>query len=109
MADWLVFKLAEGKWGRGDALDSSVVAEMGKDRGAAEAAAKKALGTSKSKAQVSSDEVGVRVADASPAEVVKIAEAVEKAVGGVGISRMSTNEWWDRDEFTSSGAAEVLS
>src|SRR5262249_53437479 len=96
MADWLIFKLAEGASGGGE-LDASVLASLDGLVGAAERAARKALHGAK--IELSTGETGVRLADPTMDALQHAAAAVEKVVEPVGIAHVATNESWDRSDF----------
>ncbi len=95
--DWIVFKLADDASGSGE-LSSEVVARLKAPFDPLIAEAKKALGGGS--AAVTASANGVRLADASVDEVRRVAEAIEAKLGAsVGIAQVSTNEWWDRQDF----------
>jgi hypothetical protein len=96
MQDWLIFKMAEGASGGGELDEASVeylAGDTAKIRGAAAHAIKGV------KLEISVGETGVRVSDASAEQAAQVARAVEPLLGRVGVAQVSTNEWWERDDF----------
>jgi hypothetical protein len=96
--DWLIFKLAEDASGRGE-LDESVSVYLDAPFDRPEKAAKTALAGAAG-VTISASEAGIRLSGSPTiAHVQKVAEAVEKVLGPVGICEIKNNEWWDRDDF----------
>jgi hypothetical protein len=100
--DWIVFKLADDATGSGE-LSSEVVSRLKPPFDALLSEAKKVLGGER--VPVSASPNGVRLSGATVEEVSKVAEALEaKLEASVGIAQVSTNEWWDRQDFEVSRA-----
>lgn len=96
--DWLIFKLAEDASGRGE-LEDSVAVFLDPPFDALVAEAKRALRGAPG-VNVSATEAGVRLeGKPSLANVEAVAVALETKLGPVGICQVSTNEWWDLQDF----------
>jgi hypothetical protein len=99
MTDWLVFKLKEGASGGGE-LDESALDYLQGDTARIRSAAQNAI--KGVKLELSVGETGVRISEATASQAAQVARAVEKSMGGrVGVAQVSTNEWWERDDFES--------
>lgn len=97
MTDWLVFKLKKDASGGGE-LDDTALEYLKGDTAKIRSAAQNAI--KGVKLELSVGETGVRISDATAAQAAQVARAVEKSMGGrVGVAQVSTNEWWERDDF----------
>lgn len=96
-ADWLIFRLAEDKMGRG-ALDDEAIAPPGVAGSKLAQAARTALGKGAT-VRIDPQANGLWLEGPTRAQLLAVAAAVAPLLGSVGLADMTRTYWWEPGEL----------